>query len=243
MTTHADPDTIDGLRKVLAKERQRRIDLEDQLLRVGTAVEQTVERLERGEDPPIRLLRGALGTYQNRWDRTSIVEAIQEWNGRYGGPPTGYQWNPRSPDASEEDRERFLSGDWPSISQVKAHFPKWNMAMAAAGFEPRTGPDNRTGGVGNDPEKWPRWTGYLLLPKLRNRQGMTQTALARAAKCSAGAINQMETARAGGNAAMPNPSVRFLLSMARALEVPGALLLDEHLEDDEPAPGLEPDDE
>lgn len=62
------------------------------------------------------------------WAKPGIVEAMQDWNERYGRPPTAEQW--RLVDAK---------GRRPTVSQVLAVFPKWNDALDAAGFSKRMG--------------------------------------------------------------------------------------------------------
>lgn len=73
------------------------------------------------------------------WDRESIVNAIQNYNSKYGHPPSSIEWNPAlARNRGQSDiAARFVSdGCWPGTSTVQYHFGSWSNAIAVAGFDP-----------------------------------------------------------------------------------------------------------
>jgi len=88
-----------------------------------------------------------------RWDRDSIIIAIQEWVATYGEPPRAADWNPSSAKWAGQpwrvDRYRAGRADgssWPALNSAKRPFGgSLNEAIRAAGFEAaRPGPTRRT---------------------------------------------------------------------------------------------------
>lgn len=67
-------------------------------------------------------------TFQEVWDRASIIEAIQGWTRRYGRPPTMAQWR-QAYDLPHDRR--------PAATTVWRVFGTWNAGIAAAGLTPR----------------------------------------------------------------------------------------------------------
>ena len=68
-----------------------------------------------------------------------ILEAIRDWARRYGEPPATSDWSPaRARNQGQEWRaQRYLAGDWPSVSTVIRRFGTFGAAVRAAGLEPR----------------------------------------------------------------------------------------------------------
>jgi hypothetical protein len=68
-----------------------------------------------------------------------VLDAIREWARRYGEPPATSDWSPaRARSAGQQWRaERYLAGDWPSVSTVIRRFGTFGAAVRAAGLEPR----------------------------------------------------------------------------------------------------------
>jgi hypothetical protein len=87
-----------------------------------------------------------------RWDRESIIIAIQEWVATYGEPPRAADWNPSSAKWSGQlwRVERYRDGRadgsrWPALNTAKRPFGgSLSAAIQAAGFEPaKPGPKRR----------------------------------------------------------------------------------------------------
>jgi hypothetical protein len=115
-------------------------------------------RWEQGDWPSARMVRNHFGTMsaairaaglvpRRSPSRTrrhlvspdAVLEAIRSWNARYGTPPTMTDWDPaRARSAGQNWRiARFYEGDWPSIATVRHHFTTLNLAVVAAGLQPR----------------------------------------------------------------------------------------------------------
>ncbi len=84
-----------------------------------------------------------------KWTEDEVIEKIQEWNSKFGAPPTSTEWNPsdcrRSARISTDraaswlDRAMtFETGEYPWTGSVQKLFDSWNAAIKAAGFTPRT---------------------------------------------------------------------------------------------------------
>lgn len=71
------------------------------------------------------------------WTRERIIEAIRDWQRRYGAPPVATDWNPSSARrlGRHEKVERFESGLWPYLTTVNREFGRWKNALAAAAEE------------------------------------------------------------------------------------------------------------
>ena len=78
-------------------------------------------------------------TRGQRWTRELVIQRIQEYDRRYGPPPSAVDWNvSRARTVGRQDRvDRFYTdGGWPHGSTLKRWFKSWNDAIRAAGFEP-----------------------------------------------------------------------------------------------------------
>lgn len=84
------------------------------------------------------------------WKPERIIEAIREWVARYGEPPSASEWN-----TAVGDPVRFGSGEYPTTTTVLYRFGSWNVAIEAAGFEPRERYSNR-GPNAIPQEEWDR---------------------------------------------------------------------------------------
>ena len=74
-----------------------------------------------------------------RWTRVSVIEAVCEFERRYGRPPAAADWDSAQARRLGHTRraERFhADGCWPWQAQVLRLFGRWNNAIAAAGFAP-----------------------------------------------------------------------------------------------------------
>src|SRR4051812_6758301 len=71
-----------------------------------------------------------------------ILEAIRNWAGRYGEPPTSMDWEPaRARRMGHPWRAvRFERGDWPTTRMVRRRFGTFNDAIRRAGLVPRRAP-------------------------------------------------------------------------------------------------------
>ena len=103
------------------------------------------------------------------WTQERVIEAIQNWAKLHGRPPAALDWMRRGE-------------DHPAATAIYGHggvFPRWNDAIAAAGFTPRrTSP-----GPGNS--KWSKSEARKL-----REQGLTDVQIARLLGVSASAIAQ-----------------------------------------------------
>lgn len=103
-----------------------------------------------------RFCQGCVGDARAFWTKDTIVQAIQEYNSRFGRRPSAWDWSPAlararaHPERLAEIEERWQDGVWPSMTHVQGRFGSWNAAIEAAGFEPNT-LGHRT-----DPERWRR---------------------------------------------------------------------------------------
>lgn len=81
------------------------------------------------------------------WTRETVIAAIQDFAKRYGRAPVATDFNPSHArlighaDAALKE-QRFREGGYPRQWTVHEVFGGWNVAIAAAGFEPR-GPGDR----------------------------------------------------------------------------------------------------
>lgn len=83
-----------------------------------------------------------------------VVAAIQEWESRYGMPPSAYDWNlhyaraKAHPERLRQIEARHGEAEWPNVSTVQAVFGSWNNALREAGVRPIPPGQRR------DPESW-----------------------------------------------------------------------------------------
>jgi hypothetical protein len=124
--------------------------------RVGQ--EWRAERFERGTWPGISVIRREYGTLgaavaaaglpprrgpcrirRKLLGPEEILNAIREWTGRYGEPPTMADWDPSRARRSGQlwRVARYRRGDWPSARSVCNHFGNFTTAVTRAGLEPR----------------------------------------------------------------------------------------------------------
>lgn len=79
------------------------------------------------------------GRKANLVDGDQVLVAIREWTRRYGEPPAQTDLDPwRARRTGQPWRaERYLQGDWPSLTTVRHHHGTLTAAVHAAGLEPR----------------------------------------------------------------------------------------------------------
>lgn len=75
-----------------------------------------------------------------KWPKERILEAIRDWAAEHGESPAATDWNSFA--RAQRGRDE---GRWPDFTTVVRRFGSWNLAIAAAGFEPRAA----HGGAGN----------------------------------------------------------------------------------------------
>lgn len=203
-------------------------ELEDRLEELRAAVHTAMEAHELGQPPEVifKTLRTAIEHVPaGRWTPRLCIDKAHEWEAEHGEPPAAINWNPAA--MRQRNREHLLAawaeGDWPSLATVQRLFGSWNAYLAAAGYEPRTkaDPANRGPGGRADWTALPEWHGWEVVGVYRDRLGLSQARLAERAKVSIEYLGHIERGR------QTNPSVRVLLGIARALSVPGAVLLDD----------------
>lgn len=116
------------------------------------------ERWEAGDWPSTRQVRAQFGTMsaavraaglsprraptrtrRHLLSAQSVLDAVREWNRRYGEPPGMADWEPARARRDGQDWRivRYYEGDWPSITTVKHHFGTLNRAIREAGLRPR----------------------------------------------------------------------------------------------------------
>jgi transposase len=84
--------------------------------------------------------------FQTKWDRESVIAAIQRWADEDGGiPPSQIDWNPSHPQGSPAQTDRYQAADYcPDHTTVARLFGTWNEGIRAAGFTPRPTPQRGT---------------------------------------------------------------------------------------------------
>jgi len=200
--------------------RLRIAELERRVARLEVEIEKTIVAADDGDDlaPRWRSLRRVVSDTRMSWTRESLIEKLHEWVDEYGRPPAAADWNPaqaRNQGSRPEVIERWLSGEWPTYSTVMRHFGRWNNFIESAGFEGRTKPElpadaeNRHTHAGHLPE----WEGWRHVAHLRDRTDLTQKQLARYCGVSAAYLAMVEQGR------QTNPGIRWLLALARGLDV------------------------
>ena len=82
---------------------------------------------------------------QRSYTRAEIIAKLLEWAAIHGAMPTTADWEPsRARRAGREwQAERFLAGDWPSMSVVRREFKTLTGAARASGLTPRRAPKVR----------------------------------------------------------------------------------------------------
>lgn len=102
-----------------------------------------------------RLCRPCDTEKRNTEAKQRVIDAIREWDRRYGSPPSAVDWNRGpstirrfSPQRQREIAERMAEGDWPATNSVQRLFGSWNAAIEAAGFQPIRIGQHR------NPEQW-----------------------------------------------------------------------------------------
>jgi AraC-like DNA-binding protein len=74
------------------------------------------------------------GAAGRRWTRERVLEALREWEARYGRLPSSYDWSTtHARRRGGEALKRLRVRDWPSASVVTAIFGGWPAARTAAG--------------------------------------------------------------------------------------------------------------
>ena len=73
------------------------------------------------------------------WTRELVIQRIQEYDRRYGHPPSAVDWNvsmARTVGRQNLVDRFYTDGCWPHGSTLRRWFENWNDAIRAAGFEP-----------------------------------------------------------------------------------------------------------
>jgi hypothetical protein len=63
-----------------------------------------------------------IGERATRWDKASVIAAVQRWEREVGRPPTQADW------------KGVRGSEWPSSTHTARLFGTWGAALAAAGF-------------------------------------------------------------------------------------------------------------
>lgn len=203
-------------------------DLEERLDELRTAVLESVEAYEQGDDPARvleELKRKVEHVPAGRWTVPACTAAAVEWAQRYGEPPAAIDWNPAKmrQRGRLEHLDRWTEGEWPSERTIGRLFGSWNQFMVEAGFTPRLGSDparRGPGGAGKGLDHLPEWEGWHLVHAYRDQRGLSQTAIAKRAGISYEYFRMIE------RGAQTNPGVRVVIAVARALTLPPGVLID-----------------
>jgi len=72
---------------------------------------------------------------RRRWSDERLLDAVREWTGLTGAPPTLYDWSPAHAPAGHRGAARYLAehGRWPNASSVARRFGSLRAALEAAG--------------------------------------------------------------------------------------------------------------
>jgi hypothetical protein len=71
------------------------------------------------------------GPIERRWTRERVLDAMLEWQTRYGRPPSSYDWSrSHARRRGGEALERLARGEWPAPSVVTRVFGAWAAARA-----------------------------------------------------------------------------------------------------------------
>jgi hypothetical protein len=95
----------------------------------------SIERRYQAEDGSIVT---PYQTFARRWSRAQIISAMKGWAAGHGGrAPTMREW--REPEFWDDTSRGLLPqyASRPITSYVLTHFGRWNLAVEAAGLEPR----------------------------------------------------------------------------------------------------------
>ena len=93
----------------------------------------------RDEDGISTSARDAADARGKRWPRDLVIQRIQEYDHRYGHPPSSVEWNvamARKVGRQDVIDRFYADGCWPHGSTLKRWFESWSAAIRAAGFEP-----------------------------------------------------------------------------------------------------------
>lgn len=96
----------------------------------------------RGPNAPERCLP-CTAIHNRKWTEERIIDAMHEFERRYGYPPTSVDWNPAHArnncygHIADKIAKRFDPDVFPSSAVVQGRFGSWNAAMEAAGYVPR----------------------------------------------------------------------------------------------------------
>lgn len=140
-----------------------------------------------------------------RWTQQSILDGYHAWVAEHGRQPSVADW-------------RAATLSHPNFSTVRTHFGSWNNFIIAAGGQPN--PQRRASR--RNFARMPQWTGWQLLAVYRQRAGLSQRQVALAAHIDPAVYGRMEK----GRPQYVNPHIGTLLSVAQALGVPPAVLLE-----------------
>jgi len=210
-TSIAEFSDLDQARIYIAELEQRVQHMQNEVRRVLTD-------LEHGADPmaSVPTLKRLAGRYRPRYRKADLIAKAHEWHDHYGEPPKVMDWNPTTARVrltapkAREAIARFLEGDWPHAATVYAHFLNWQTFMREAGYEPRTEPDERSGGEGHG--HLPPWDGWEHVRHLRERSRLTINQ-------AAGDVLSVSHWSNIENGKHTNPGIRTLMAMARGLGV------------------------
>jgi hypothetical protein len=74
-----------------------------------------------------------------RWDRDSILRALDAWGSQTGRPPRRQDWSGERPQTASPAQRKWMREHprWPSSSCVAAHFGSWSKALRDANLPAR----------------------------------------------------------------------------------------------------------
>lgn len=127
-----------GPPRVWCSERCRKASYGDPCVGCGTRTQFGAES-SRVPEPRCR---ACAATRRTVWTRATLLDAIRAWTVEHGSPPAMRDWKPwaarQCGDEARAVRFETAGGRWPSTTRVINEFVRWNAAIVAAGYEPRS---------------------------------------------------------------------------------------------------------
>ena len=158
-----------------------------------------------------------------RWTRDKLIDAVARWHGTYGALPVATDWcmHQRRQFGDEEGVRRLESGDWPSDSSVRAHFPSYDDLIRTAGFEPHV---PALVAAGYDTNRWTRDIVLDTIRRFADEHDGTPPTLADCTRHAAPVTRRGRTTDTDEpGLVLPSPPTvrRFFASWSAALEAAG----------------------